>query len=88
MNGILAHELSKAFRNRWFAVALAIGCILAIVAAAEAITTVDALYRPMSADGEHYGLDATMFLGLSTASSYGNWMAVNANVPLSSTVFF
>lgn len=88
MNGIFAHELSKAGKNKWFAIALVIGCILAIVAAAEAIITVDALYRSMSADGEHYGLDATTFLGLSTASSYGNWMAVNANVPLSSTVFF
>ena len=68
MKQLISMELNKAIKNRWFAIALAIGCALAC---ASAFVSISAFFS--------YGfdtLDSTRYYQLSTSGSICAWIGV------------
>ena len=72
---VARHELQVCFRGRWFKVALGTGMVLSVLAAIEAIVTVD---MRVSLDDFY----------LSHRSCWANWIVVNGNALAVPTVFF
>lgn len=71
----LRFELVKCLTGRWMMVALALGCALALAAAAESFRYVHEVLMPA-------------FPYASNMSSFSNWMVANCNASLAATIFF
>lgn len=80
MKRLLKYELNRAFLNRWFFVALAIGCGLAVACAAKAHIDF--------AQGEAGKLVSDEWLGFTVGGCYGLWMGMGAIEGALRYVFF
>lgn len=75
LKGSLVHELKKSLRNPWFVLALFLGLGIALWHAFDAVT------YALWADGvDHFYV--------SNQSCFANWIVVDCNVRVASTVFF
>lgn len=85
---LIRHEFSKIFGNPIFAFTLILATAISIAAAIEAWWTLKAERELLSSFGYGVGLQAKNYLGQTRESSFGNWIVVSANAPLSASVFF
>lgn len=85
---LIRHELSKIFGNPIFALALILATAISMAAAIEAWWTLEAERKQLLSFGYGIGLQSQTYLGQTRESSFGNWIVVSANAPLSASVFF
>lgn len=85
---MLAHEVSKALGCPWFRVALMLACAIALAAAAESFICLETEREQQLGFGYGLGLEARNYLGLTREGSFGNWIVVSANAPLTASIFF
>ena len=89
MNQKLArYELSKTIRRPAFILALLIAVAVAIAAALEPWANLEKERHNLLSFGYGVGVQAENYLGQTRESSFGNWIVVSANAPLSASVFF
>ena len=86
--GVLRHELHKTFRCPLFAASLVMGVLIALAAAVESWCYLNQERNNLLSFGYGLGLQAQHYLGQTRESSFGNWIVVSANAPLSATIFF
>ena len=84
---LMRHELSKIFGNPIFALTLMVATAISIAAAIEAWWTLETERKQLLSLGYGVGLQAQAYLGQTRESSFGNWIVVSANAPLSASVF-
>lgn len=82
MASICRHEFIKAFRSRWFVVAILIALALSVAAAVEPYLALKREETTMLSFGYGIGIDAHNYLGQTREGSFGNWVVVSANAPL------
>lgn len=85
---LMRHELSKIFGNPIFALTLMVATIISMAAAIEAWWTLETERKQLLSLGYGVGLQVQAYLGQTRESSFGNWIVVSANAPLSASVFF
>ena len=85
---LMRHELSKMLRCPAFILALALAVAIAVVAAVEPWINLKSEISELMSFGYQTGLKANSYLGQTRESSFGNWIVVSANAPLSASVFF
>lgn len=86
--GALRHELRKALRGRWFIAALLVAVALAVIAALECYGSLEEEHSKMMLWGHGAGIASDRSLGFTREGSFGNWIVVSANAPLSASIFF
>ena len=86
MNQKLArYELSKTIRRPAFILALLIAVAVAIAAALEPWANLEKERHNLLSFGYGVGVQAENYLGQTRESSFGNWIVVSANAPLSAS---
>ena len=85
MKELLSIEVNKAFRNRWFVIALLIGCALACWSAA---ISIDAqLTWQQGSDGVGW-VTSDEWVGSTITGAYTDWMLVAGSDPFAAGLFF
>lgn len=85
---VLHHEWRKALRSPFLYISLIIALALALAAALESYAFLKHENDLQVSYGYQLGLHAHNYLGQTRESSFGNWVVVSANAPLSASVFF
>ena len=85
---LVRYELSKTIRRPAFIFALLIAVAVAIAAALEPWANLEKERHNLLSFGYGVGMQAKNYLGQTRESSFGNWIVVSANAPLSASVFF
>lgn len=85
---LIRHELSKTLRCPVFLLALTLAIAIAAIAAVEPWVNLKKEVSELMSFGYQTGLKADRYLGQTRESSFGNWIVVSANAPLSASIFF
>ena len=71
-----------------FILALTIAVAISVIAATEPWLNLEEEWERLRSYGYGLGLQAVHYLGQTRESSFGNWIVVSANAPLSASIFF